>query len=271
MITIRPSSGLCNRLRAIASGLRLAKECDEALTIDWYYCPIKRWAPALGMAIPYSRLFEDPYEFNVSNHLRVKYEMPWDRRVYKRAEADIFSEKHSEQFVALCKQKKNDGSNKHFWTCFNFYGSTDYSWLKPKAQILKAVDAVSSEFAENMIGMHIRRTDNTWSIEHSPLELFTEQIEKEIDKDKNVKIFLATDSDETKNELLQKYGSHIITRFDVSPRYTLKGEIDGLVDLLLLARTRKIYGSFTSSFSDIAAQIGKCPIEILNANSGLEA
>lgn len=263
MITIRPSSGLCNRLRAIASGLRLAKECDEALAIDWYYCPIKRWAPALGMAIPYSSLFEYSSEFKVANHLRVKYEMPWDRRVYKLSDADIFSEKHSEQFVSLCKQKKKDGANKHFWTCFNFYESTDYSWLKPKASILKAVDAVSSEFATNTIGMHIRRTDNTWSIRHSPLELFTEQIEKEIDKDKDVKIFLATDSEETKSYLLHKYDGHIVTRFDVSPRYTLKGEIDGLVDLLVLARTRKIYGSYKSSYSETASHIGECKLLIL--------
>lgn len=265
MITLRPSSGLCNRLRAIASGLRLAKECDEALAIDWYYCPIKRWAPSLGVAITYSGLFEDPNEFEVRNRLRIKYEMPWDRRVYKRAEADIFSEMHSEQFVSLCKQNKNDGSNKRFWTCYNFYESTDYSWLKPKAKILKSVDVGASDFAANTIGMHIRRTDNTWSIQHSPLELFTEQIEKEIDNDKDVKIFLATDSNETKSKLLHKYDRHIITRVDVSPRYTLKGEIDGLVDLLLLARTRKIYGSFCSSFSEIASHIGKCELKILTA------
>ena len=265
MITIRPSSGLCNRLRAIASGIRLARECHEQLRIDWYYCPIKRWAPALGMAIPYSRIFEGSSEFTVSNHLRVKYEMPWDRRIYDPSKADIFSEKHGEAFVERCLRGSRE-ENKRFWTCFNFYPCNDYSWLRPRKEILRLVDEESRDFESNTIGVHIRRTDNSWSIDNSPLRLFTEKVEQEIELDKSVKIFLATDSEETKQELLQRYGKNIITRFNVSPRYTLRGEVDGLVDLLLLSRTKKVYGSFTSSFSDLAAQIGQIPIEILNVN-----
>ena len=262
MITIRPSSGLCNRLRAIASGIRLARECHEQLRIDWYYCPIKRWAPALGMAIPYSRIFEESDEFKVFNHLRVKYEMPWDKRIYDPSKADIFSEKHGDAFVELCLKRKSDGE-KRFWTCFNFYPCNDYSWLRPREKILKMVDEGAHDFGTNTIGMHIRRTDNGWSIEHSPLSLFTKKIEEEIDRDHTTKIFLATDSLETKQMLVKKYAGRVVTRFNNSPRYTLKGEVDGLIDLLLLSRTKKVYGSFMSSFSDLAAQIGKCPIEIL--------
>lgn len=262
MITIRPSSGLCNRLRAIASGIRLARECHEQLRIDWYYCPIKRWAPALGMAIPYWRLFDEPNEFKVVNHLRVKYELPWDKRRYRSGDADIFAEKHSEEFVKKCLSGCND-TVKRFWTCFNFYPCNDYSWLRPREKICKMVDEGSRDFGSDTLGVHIRRTDNSWSIGNSPLRLFTEKIEQEIELNKSVKIFLATDSEETKQELLQRYGKNIITRFNVSPRYTLRGEVDGLVDLLLLSRTKKVYGSFTSSFSDLAAQIGQIPIEIL--------
>ena len=259
MITIRPSSGLCNRLRAIASGIRLARECHEQLRIDWYYCPIKRWAPALGMAIPYTRIFEVPSEFTVSNHLRVKYEMPWDRRIYDPTKADIFSEKHGEAFVEQCLSGSRE-ENKRFWTCYNFYPSSDYSWLRPRQEILIEVDRILTEFGLNTVGVHIRRTDNRWSIEHSPLSFFTMKIEEEIDKDGKVKIFLATDSETAKTELLQRYSDHIITRRNVGSRYTFKGEVDGLVDLLLLSRTCKVYGSYRSSYSELAAQIGKIPL-----------
>ena len=264
MIVIRPSSGLCNRLRAIASGIRLARECHEQLRIDWYYCPIKRWAPALGMAIPYSWLFEESSEFTVSNHLRVKYEMPWDRRIYRPSDADVFSEKHGDTFVKQCL-RGNPEEEKRFWTCYNFYPCSDYSWLKPRAKILKLVDEGARDFGTNTIGMHIRRTDNRWAIEHSPLDLFTKKIEEEIDHDPTTKIFLATDSPETKRMLVEKYAGRVVARFNNSPRYTLKGEIDGLIDLLLLSRAKKVYGSFRSSFSDLASQIGKCPIAILKA------
>lgn len=262
MIVIRPSSGLCNRLRAIASGIRLARECHEQLRIDWYYCPIKRWAPALGMAIPYSRLFEESGEFMVSNHLRVKYEMPWDRRIYNPNDADVFSEKHGDAFVKWCFEGSREEIKRH-WTCYNFHPSSDYSWLRPRKNILGLVEEEARVCGDNTIGMHIRRTDNGWSIEHSPLDLFTKKIEEEIDRDPTVKIFLATDSPETKQMLVEKYPGRVVTRFNNATRYTLKGEVDGLIDLLLLARTKKVYGSFRSSFSDLASQIGKCPIEIL--------
>ena len=259
MIVIRPSSGLCNRLRAIASGIRLARECHEQLRIDWYYCPIKRWAPALGMAIPDSRLFEESSEFAVSNHLRVKYEMPWDKRIYDLSNADIFSEKHGDAFVKRCLVGSRE-EVKRFWTCYNFYPSSDYSWLRPRREILVEVDRVLTEFGLNTIGVHIRRTDHRGSIEHSPLSFFTSKIEEEIDNDRTVRIFLATDSEVTKTELLQRYGDHIITKHNVASRYTVKGEVDGLVDLLLLSRTCRVYGSYRSSYSELAAQIGKIPL-----------
>lgn len=41
------------------------------------------------------------------------------------------------------------------------------------------------------------------------------------------------------------------------------GNKEGITDMYTLARTQKIYGSFQSSFSDMAAQIGGVPLEIL--------
>ena len=38
---------------------------------------------------------------------------------------------------------------------------------------------------------------------------------------------------------------------------------EGVADMYTLARTQKIYGSFQSSFSNIAAQLGRVPLEIL--------
>ncbi len=256
MITIRPSSGLCNRLRAIASGVRLAKECGCALNIDWYYCPIRRWAPLLGVSVPFSRFFHVPEEFSVSNHMRIKYEMPWDKKIYILADADIYSEKHSSQFVDQCLHGSGN-EEKRFWTCYNFYPSKDYSWLRPRREILDEVDETLHRFGRSTIGVHIRRTDHASAIRHSPLEGFIAKVDAEIERDSSVTIFLATDSDETKTELCKRYHDRLITRRNVAPRYTLKGERDGLIDMLLLSKTCRIYGSFKSSYSEVAAHIGK--------------
>lgn len=44
---------------------------------------------------------------------------------------------------------------------------------------------------------------------------------------------------------------------------SLEGIREGVADMYTLARTQKIYGSFQSSFSNIAAQLGRVPLEIL--------
>ena len=68
-------------------------------------------------------------------------------------------------------------------------------------------------------------------------------------------IYLATDSEEVKWEMKERYGDWIFCSGK-------KGTVDlrnkgvGITDMYTLARTQKIYGSFQSSFSDMAAQIG---------------
>ena len=43
-------------------------------------------------------------------------------------------------------------------------------------------------------------------------------------------------------------------------------QIDGITDMYTLACTTKIYGSFQSSFSEIASQIGNIPLEIIQSD-----
>lgn len=66
-----------------------------------------------------------------------------------------------------------------------------------------------SEFSDTMIGMHIRRTDNLASIRQSPIELFYQKLDEEIKEDDKVAIYLATDSEEVKREMKERYGDRI--------------------------------------------------------------
>ena len=47
-------------------------------------------------------------------------------------------------------------------------------------------------------------------------------------------------------------------------RTILERSIDSVVDLYSLAATKKIYGSYLSSYSEVAAQIGQVPLEVLS-------
>lgn len=133
----------------------------------------------------------------------------------------------------------------------------------PIKSIKERIDDRCSQFAENTIGVHIRRTDNVASILQSPLELFFEKVDEELDKDNHTMVYLATDSEEVKSQMKQRYGKRIIGSSVPADRTSVTGIQDGLLDMYTLSRTRRIYGSFQSSFSEMASQIGSVPFEIL--------
>ena len=66
-----------------------------------------------------------------------------------------------------------------------------------------------------------------------------------------------------KREMKKRYGDRIFCSGKKADRGSLEGIREGITDMYTLARTQKIYGSFQSSFSDMAAQIGGVPLEIL--------
>ena len=87
--------------------------------------------------------------------------------------------------------------------------------------------------------------------------------DEKIKEDGKVAIYLATDSEEVKREMKERYGDRIFCSGKKADRGSLEGIREGITDMYTLARTQKIYGSFQSSFSDMAAQIGGVPLEIL--------
>jgi len=117
-----------------------------------------------------------------------------------------------------------------------------------------------------VIGVHIRRTDNVWARENSPIELFVTAMDKELAKHPNVCFFVASDDIETKQCLASRYADCVMFRKDVKRREDRGGCEDALIDLLLLSKTSKILGSCGSSFSVVAASIGLCELYVLQVN-----
>ncbi|MCD8298085.1 MAG: hypothetical protein LUC88_10985 [Prevotella sp.] len=107
-----------------------------------------------------------------------------------------------------------------------------------------------------MVGVHIRGTDNVKSKLHSPFNVFVNFINKELIKDPNTKFYLATDEIEFKKKLIDMFDDIIITNREVLNRNSLEGMEGALIDLYCLSKTDYIIGSYYSSFSEIAAEIG---------------
>ena len=134
----------------------------------------------------------------------------------------------------------------------------------PLPCISSAADSLCEPFTSHTIGCHIRRTDNRQSIEESPTELFIETLDRECDSHSDIRIFLATDDEPTKQLLLQRYGaSRLIVHHHHATRNNADGIRDALTEMIALSRTSCIYGTAGSTFSEIAALWGSIPRHVL--------
>lgn len=106
------------------------------------------------------------------------------------------------------------------------------------------------------------------SIKYSPSELFLEAIEKEIENNSAVKFYLATDDSQEEKLITERFGDRICTYKKRSvDRNTEVAIVDAMIDLTNLASCYKIYGSYYSSFSDVAAIWGNIEKKVLKLNN----
>lgn len=271
-ITFVPVGGLANRMRAVASAVTLAKKTDSELSIIWF----QDWA----LNAPFCQLFK-PVDREIAR-LRDASQLDYallDRPRSKNFHFPLLFQKltfksclYERSITPLCNQRfdferwAKEGRCVYMasYTAFQTY---DYAWISrlfiPVEEIVEEVENRCHNFSDTMIGVHIRRTDNLASIRQSPIELFYQKLDKEIEANDKTGIYVATDSEEVKQAMKERYGDRILSSEKQADRGSLEGIRDGIADMYTLARTQKIYGSFQSSFSDMAAQIGGAPLEIL--------
>ena len=92
---------------------------------------------------------------------------------------------------------------------------------------------------------------------------YSEQGKKEIEQNGDTTFYLASDSEEDKRSIVNRFGNRVFTSVHKADRNSLEGMQEALVELYLLSRTRHVLGSVHSSFSETAAQIGKISYELL--------
>ena len=269
-LTLVPIGGLANRLYAITSAIAFCKEHDIDLKVVWF----KDW----GMGADFHALFElagnHPYiEIIDATWKDYVYDRPRKRNLwwplfYQRVrfgrcvyESQVINGYSSDDL------KKDFLSNDRIYLVHycSFYACDPVRLLIPSKAMLKAIEQRKKKFQldDHVIGVHIRRTDNTGSIQHSPLSLFVDKIQQELLLDPATRFYVASDDLTEKRKLKEQFGDRIITSWEEVRRDTLQGIKDAVVELYMLASTKKIYGSMYSTYSMIASEIGKIPLEIL--------
>jgi len=273
MIYIEPQGGLANRMRVIASALELQEKTGKQVVCYWVpktelnarfedlFLPIDLLS--IGDTIPFhNRFLKSSFHTNPIKYLVAK-------SLIKISDVDIVLE--DKDVHQLIYKNKRDIVNmfqkKHaiyFKTCETFYGRlSSVVYFKPITAIQLKIEEITSKLTSPVVGLHIRRTDNSQSKLNSPTELFIQKIDKQLKEEPNTSFYLATDDEQEEKYLKDSYGARIITHQKILDRNSLQGVQDAIVDMYCLAATDTIWGSYWSSFSEMAARLGNKKIDIV--------
>jgi hypothetical protein len=143
-----------------------------------------------------------------------------------------------------------------------------FKQLKPNKKILDIIQENLKEFTDNMIGIHIRRTDGDFiKIKWNEVDnMLITKIEDMIKKEKNLKIFLATDSKETQDKYSEHFGDKLLSYIPEEDKFNNNrfNVICGVIDLFLLSKCNKmLIGTVGSSFSITAGLLGEADIWLI--------
>jgi hypothetical protein len=251
-LTLVPMGGLANRIFAITAAISFCKDNGVCLKVYWFR--------DRGMGARFVDLFNissklDNVEIIDAKWYHFLYDRPrktnlWLPKIYQKISFDKSLYEHEEYDVVL-KCLSYDSVYLVQW-CQFYKRNIDLLTIYPCDNIRRIVDQRMFKNG-NIIGIHIRRTDNMLSIQNSPDELFVRLMREEISRNKDVRFYLASDSDETKRKMLCEFSDRIIISNNFLNRSTKMGIIDAYIELLLLSKCSKIYGSYGSTYSMLAS------------------
>lgn len=273
MIILEPKGGLANRMRVIASGLWLSGNTEKNVELIWNLkdelnCNFYELFRPIDSLSFVGRKKRKYYYVKATNQENFKKKIKaWFTNklinidyCIKEKDFNNFIWNNKIDLINISQKKKN----LFIQTCQEFGDNYNYfSKFKPIDEIQNKIDLVTKQFNQHTIGIHIRRSDNLESIEGSPLELFIEKINLEIKQNSKSNFFIATDDELTEKKLQILFENKILTYKKELSRNTERGIKDAVVDLFCLSKTKYIYGSYWSSFSDIASRIGNTKLVTL--------
>lgn len=287
-LTLVPQGGLCNRLRAVLSAVSLVEEQHVVADLR------VGWSADAECAARFDQLFEPLGSPHVTIAPRHWHDRPVTRRnlhwpaivrslfystQYRNAPPPLPDLQRllppEEAFAAQQTSAAQEAPVPAASAAVRvrLYVSTglafcDYSpayvrRLRPLPHLQQRIDALSAAFDAHTVGIHIRRTDHTTCIAESPDTLFLDAMQQVIDADPDTRFYLATDDATLKASLMERFPGRITTQECRGTRSDLRGMEEAVIDLWTLARTSRLLGSYWSSYTDTAAEIGGMPLDII--------
>lgn len=268
-ITISPMGGLANRMRAILSARALAKDAGAQLRVLWnvshelgcephWLFHTKNWDFdwRTTTANTHHWLWKPAGKSNLFIPA-VWQRLKFTQHIHDRTH--LLNKSISTQQLLTAAQ-----TNLYITSGLEFYPYNHADTAKifaPTEQIEVMVEEKLEQMLDcKKIGIHIRRTDNQQSILHSPDRLFSDMMRQQIQCNRNAMFYLATDSSEVKQKLTHEFAARIVTSPDDACRSSRHGIMEAWAEMLALSHMDLIIGSYYSSFSEMAAQIGNVPL-----------
>lgn len=270
MIIIEPCAGLGNRLLGLGTAYSISRMLGRELLVVW-----KREA---GCNIAAERLFDLPVrveEISENGWKKEPLAQMRGAKVQKKYRGMASRFLSCDDVEQIRRDEGYDGIlsaiEKEKIIYIKAFGPLCmpepdvFAFLKPAANIEAKGSALFSQLDGTAVGVHIRRTDHAEAIAHSPLSLFEERMRDEMRQDENVLFFVATDDANVKKEMRTALPDAriIFSETSVLDRNAPEGIEDALVEMLALSKCRKILGSYNSTFGQLAAYLGRTPIEIV--------
>ena len=241
-------SGLANRMRAWVTTSAFAEYLDVPYIMKW------RPDDACGK-VNFEDLFEIPENMQYESGRRYQPDATtlWVKANYP-------NNKFHERFI--------DGNFELTEKEFQKYVNNQRKYIKPLPPIQSRIDSYAKNLdVENTIGLHIRRTDLKEQ-DKSPDTWFDQNIKVELEKNPNARFLLATDNKWTEEKFMMKYDEKMV-KIDRDFEEMTGGEIypgghrhrhspaeQGLIDMMLLGKTKRVYGCHGSSFGRFGAWFG---------------
>lgn len=262
--------GLSNRLRALASAYVLAKKTNRKLIVIWQ--------PDVHCNCTFDELFTghnlyvvDSNPFEIGDTCYYDYMNAPLRRANKLR---IDHETDKDIFIRAA-----------YTLDYSFYNKDDENeflrLLKPVAPVLNKLKQFD---ISSMIGLHIRMgagknfdkerwdsdefLDSTgkefmyfWR-DRSHYDAFIPLVQEILEKNPEQKFFLSADLKLIYDVFTEKFGENIIYNQRTIYDRSKKQQISALLDLYCLSKTKMIYGSAWSAFTEVASRIGGNPCKL---------
>ena len=140
--------------------------------------------------------------------------------------------------------------------------------IKPIKPIQNEVDRFTKKHnIKDVVGVHVRRDDFSVGVDElgkvSTDTKFFDKMDEILKEKPDTKFLLCTDCQKTENKFSNKYSGKIITfQKKNRDRTSVINTQEGLIDLLLLSKTKQSLGTYGSTFSELAWWFGGCKSKI---------